>query len=200
MTMGMGAYVFMTRLDNVFTRSLFVDPEHEAKLHLYNFAMFVGFAITQFVAPIAAVMFPTIVRSLALSKKTDALFQTLLVTGGFAVLAAVGCTLFPKLPLLVLHFSTEAAPLVPWFAWALLPLTLAYVLIQNLLAQGRYAAAPWLILVPVLYGLTLMAQGPALEAMPPFPAFERVIQTLGLFCLLLFAVAAWFTWRKPVAS
>jgi len=38
-----------------------------------------------------------------------------------------------------------AAPLVPWYAWALVPLTLANVLIQNLLARGRFAAMPWLI-------------------------------------------------------
>jgi len=197
LTMGMGAYVFMTRLDNVFTKSLFYDAD---SVKLYNCAMFMGFAITQFISPITAVMFPTIVRNLALSKKTDALALTLAVTGGFGCLAAVGCTVFPKLPLAILHFDPGAAPLVPWFAWAVLPLTLAYVLIQNLLAQGRYAAAPWLILVPVLYGLTLMAQGPALVRMfdsHPFDAFERVIQTLGLFCLLLFAVAGWFTWRRP---
>ena len=32
----------------------------------------------------------------------------------------------------------EAAPLVPWFAWALLPLTVANVLVQNILARGRF--------------------------------------------------------------
>jgi O-antigen/teichoic acid export membrane protein len=192
--MGMGSYVFMTRLDNVFTKSLFFVADD---VKLYNCAMFIGFAITQFIAPITAVMFPTIVRNLALSRKTDAFVPSLLVTGGFAFLAAAGCTVFPRLPLAILHFKTEAAPLVPWFAWALLPLTPAYVLIQNLLAQGRYAAAPWLILVPAIYVLALMAQAPGLVSMPPFDAFERVIQTLGLSCLLLFGVAAWFTWRKP---
>jgi O-antigen/teichoic acid export membrane protein len=198
LTMGMGAYVFMTRLDNVFIKSLYVAKMYQRDVKLYICAMFVGFAITQFVAPIAAVMFPTIVRNLALSKKSEALALTMGVTGGFACLAAAGCTLFPRLPIAILFPKyLEAAPLVPWFAWAVLPLTLANVLIQNLLAQERYAAAPWLILVPVLYGLTLMAQAPELVRMPMFGAFERVIVTLGLFCLLLFAVAAWFTWHKP---
>jgi threonine/homoserine/homoserine lactone efflux protein len=30
-----------------------------------------------------------------------------------------------------------------------------------------------------------------------FSAFKAIIQTMGFFCLLLFGVAAWFTWRKP---
>ncbi|MGA3180315.1 MAG: hypothetical protein ABSF38_08245 [Verrucomicrobiota bacterium] len=197
LTMGFAAYVIMTRLDNVFVRSLFFAKAYQKEVKLYICAMLVGFAITQFIAPITTVMFPTIVRNLALSKKSDTLVTTLGVTGVFACLAAVGGTLFPKVPLVILHYNMEAAPLVPWFAWAVLPLTLAYVLIQNLLAQERYAAAPWLILVPVLYGLTLMAEAPELVRMPMFGAFERVILTLGLFCLLLFAVAAWFTWHKP---
>jgi len=195
LTLAIGAYVCISSLDRVFTKSLFLDP---VPVKLYNNAMLIGFAIVQFIAPITAVMFPTIVRNLALSKKTDALLLTLAVTGIFACLAAVGCTLFPRLPLAVLHFDSKAAPLVPWFAWALLPLTLANVLIQNLMARSRFVAAQWLILVPILYGLTLMAIAPALVRMPEvFSAFKAIIQTLGSFSLLLFAVAAWFTWRAP---
>jgi len=197
LTLSIGAYVCMSSLDRVFTKSLHLDP---VPVKLYNNAMLVGFAIVQFIAPITSVMFPTIVRNLALSKKTDALLLTLVVTGIFACLAAVGCTLFPRLPLAVLHFDSKAAPLVPWFAWALLPLTLANVLIQNLMARSRFVAAKWLILVPVLYGLTLMAIRPALLRMPEvFSAFKAIIQTLGCFNLLLFAVAAWFTWRKTAS-
>jgi O-antigen/teichoic acid export membrane protein len=197
LTLAIGAFTCMSSMgiDRVFTKSLFLDP---VPVKLYYNAMLVGFAIIQFIAPITAVMFPTIVRNLALSKKTDALLLTLAGTGIFGVLAALGCTLFPRLPLAVLHFNLQAAPLVPWFAWAVLPVTLANVLIQNLMARSRYVAANWLILVPVLYGLTLLAISPALQRMPGvFSAFKTIIQTLGSFNLLLFGVAAWFTWHKP---
>jgi hypothetical protein len=155
--------------------------------------------MTQFIAPITAVMFPTIVRNLALSKKTDALVLTLAVTAGFACVAALGCTLFPKLPVAILFpQKMAAAALVPWYAWALVPLTLANVLIQNLLARSQFAATPWLILVPITYVLTLMGFAPALKAMPDdFSAFKVIILIMGFFCLLLFSVAAWFTWHKP---
>jgi O-antigen/teichoic acid export membrane protein len=199
LTLGMGAYVFFTiRVDSLFAKSLLFDP---TTMRLYNGAAFIGFAMIQFIAPITAVMFPTIVRNLALSKKSTALVLTLAVTGAFACLTAVGSTLFPRLPLAVLHIPMGAAPLVPWFVWAQVPLPLAYVLIQNLLARGRFAATPWLILVPVLYILTLMALAPGLKAMPDdFSAFKVIIQTMGFFCLLLLGVAAWFTWRKPATG
>jgi O-antigen/teichoic acid export membrane protein len=216
LTLALGAYVCMSSLDRVFTKSLFFDP---IPVKLYNNAMLVGYAIGQFISPITLVMFPTIVRNLALSKKTDALILTVAATGIFGCLAAVGCTLFPGLPLAVLHFRMEAAPLVPWFAWSLLPLTLALVLIQNLMARERYYAAQWLILVPVIYALALMLLSPLMvkmadinaltrgmtnpealqrmEIMADLPAMTRVIQTLGCSSLALFGVAAWFTWRKP---
>jgi O-antigen/teichoic acid export membrane protein len=214
-TLAMGACFFMTiSVDFLFVKILFFDDV--ANVHLYNMAMFAGFAVTQFVGPIAVVMFPTIVRNMALSKKSDALLMTMAVTGGVAALAAVGCTIMANLPLESIVASAShapligpfigklqmknlfaVAPLIPWYVWALLPLTLANVLIQNLLAQGRFAAAPWLMVVPILFVLTLMAESPHLLTLPIFTAFIRVIQTLGFFCLLLFSVAAWFTWRKP---
>lgn len=200
LTLGMGAYVFMSiQVDSLFVNSTF---HNSADVQLYNCAMFIGFAMTQFIAPIAAVMFPTIVRHMAMSKKTNALLLTLAVTGGFACLAATGCTLFPKLPLAILFpDKIGAAVLVPLYVWALVPLALANVLIQNLLARGRFAATPWLISVPILYVLTLLACKPRLAAMTDdFSAFKVIIQIMGLFCLLLFGVAAWFTWRKPATG
>jgi hypothetical protein len=118
--------------------------------------------------------------------------------------AAVGCTLFPRLPLRLMYFSNremwDAAPLVPWFAWALLPLTVANVLVQNILARARFRAVPWLILVPALYAACLCLEAPGLLAMKPFDAFIRVIQTLGGASLLLCALAAWFSRATPAAT
>jgi O-antigen/teichoic acid export membrane protein len=198
LTLGMGAVILISSIDALFVNSLFFE---HFPVKLYMGAMLTGYANIQFIAPITSVMFPKIVRSLARAEHTDALTLTLMITAAFACLAAAGCTLFPKLPLQVLFFHrpemVQAAPLVPWFAWSLMPLTLANVLIQNLLARERFAATPWLMIVPVVYGLALMAMAPVLVRMPIFDAFRRIVQTIGCFSLLLFAVAAWFTWRKP---
>jgi hypothetical protein len=73
----------------------------------------------------------------------------------------------------------------------MVPLTVANVLINNLLARERFAAVPWLVAVAVGYGFTLRhVHG----------SFVQVIQIMGLFGLLLVAVAVIFTLRTPQRS
>jgi hypothetical protein len=73
----------------------------------------------------------------------------------------------------------------------MLPLTLATVLLNNLMATSQFRAVPWLIAVAAGYGLTLYFR---------HDSFIQVIQTIGVFGLLLLAVTAWFTWRRPVTT
>jgi len=197
LTLGLGTVLAMYRIDMLFVQALFTDTRQTA---LYGAAMLTGFAIVQFIAPVALVMFARVAQSAARSERSDSLGMTLAATLLFGVLAGVGCTLLPELPLRLIYIGNHkmwaAAPLVPWFAWALLPLTLANVLVQNILARGRFRAVPWLVLVPPAYAAALCWQGPALVRMPQFDAFIRIIQTLGGANLVLCLVAAWFS-RNP---
>ena len=78
----------------------------------------------------------------------------------------------------------------------MVPLTLANVLVDNLLGREQLAAVLWLVAVAAGYGVTLSVFVHADQAMEPFRAFRTVVQILVLFGLLLLAVAAWFTWRE----
>ncbi len=201
LTLGLGAILVMSSIDMLFVQGLFSDTGQTA---LYGGAMLTGFAIIQFIAPVALVMFARVAQNVARAERADSLGMTLAATLLFGGVAAVGCTLFPRLPLQLMYFSNremwDAAPLVPWFAWALLPLTVANVLVQNILARARFQAVPWLILVPALYAACLCLEAPGLLAMKPFDAFIRVIQTLGGASLLLCALAAWFSRPVPAAT
>ncbi len=200
LTLGLGTVLLMSSMDMVFVQGLFADTRQTA---LYGGAMLTGYAILQFIAPVALVMFARVAQSVARAERSDNLKMTLAATLTFGGVAAVGCTLFPKLPLCLMYFNNremwQAAPLVPWFAWALLPLTVANVLVQNILARARFGAVPWLMLVPGLYGAALCFQAPALVRMAPFDAFIRVVQTLGLSGLVLCLLAAWFSRPKSIA-
>ena len=194
LTLGLGTVLLMSSIDMLFVQGLFPD-RYQRKL--YGGAMLTGFAIIQFIAPVALVMFARVAKSVARSEGSDSLRMTLAATILFGALAAIGCTLLPRLPLRVIYISNpemwEAAPLVPWFAWALLPLTVANVLVQNILARGRFKAVWWLVLVPAAYVAALCLQAPGLVRMNPFDAFIRVIQTLGVASTALCLVAAWFS-------
>jgi hypothetical protein len=201
LTLGLGTVLVMSSIDMLFVQGLFPD---KAQTALYGGAMLTGFAIIQFIAPVALVMFARVAQNVARAERADSLGVTLAATILFGVVAAAGCTLLPWLPLRLMFFTNramwEAAPLVPWFAWALLPLTVANVLVQNILARARFQAVPWLVLVPVVYAACLCLQAPGFLAMKPFAAFIRVIQTLGCASLLLCTVAAWFSRVSPAAS
>jgi len=198
LTLGLGAATFMLSADMVFTRKFF--PAEQTGY--YAAAGMIGRALVFFTAPLTLVMFPKIAHSTARGEKTDVLAQALgltLLAGGAAV---IGCTLFPWLPLrLALYkpiYIATASPLVPWFAWCMLPLTLANVLINALLARGRFAVVPWLVLVAIGYGVALAMVGRYAGSLTDIQAGLRMmIQTLGVFSTLLLIVCAWFSFRSP---
>jgi hypothetical protein len=69
-----------------------------------------------------------------------------------------------------------------------------------LLARGRFKAVPFLVAVPVIYMVTLRLMGPIFTGMPGIVAgMKTVILMMAGFNLLLFGVAAWFTWRKSAS-
>lgn len=184
--------MFMLSADMVFVRSLF----EESPTALYSGAGIIGRALVYFTVPMAAVMFPKIVQSAARAERSDVLALALGATALAGGLAALFCTFLPGLPLQIVYDKTYLVitPLVPWFAWCMLPLTMANVLINNLLARERFHAVPWLVAVAFAYGITLYLLTDPLLAMDPLAAFKRVVQILGIFSSLLLLVSAWFSW------
>ena len=75
--------------------------------------------------------------------------------------------------------------LLPWYAWAVVPLSVANVLLNNLLARSLFKVVPALCVLAVGYAF-------ALTRFHDTPVM--VIKTLGVGNLLLLAVCAWYTW------
>lgn len=200
LTLGIGTIQFMSNADVVYVQSLFSSD----KTLLYMPAAIIGLALVTFTTPLAAVMFPKVVRSAALTQDTRAVRQALTATALLCGAAALACTVLPELPLRIIYFSRPiywaAAPLVPWFAWCLVPLVLANVLLANLLARERFAVVPWASLLAVGYGVALAMLKPRLLLMAEMDAFRTVIQTLGTFSLLVLALTTLFTWREKVRA
>jgi O-antigen/teichoic acid export membrane protein len=200
LTLGLGAAAFMLSADMVFTRKFFLAEQ----TGYYAAAGMIGRALVFFTQPLTLVMFPKIAHSAARGEKTDVLAHALgltLLAGGAAV---IGCTLFPWLPLRIVYdksFLDISTPLVPWFAWSMLPLTLANVLLNALLARGRFAVVPWLVLVAIGYGAALAVVGQYAGNLADTQAGLRMmIQTLGVFSTLLLGVCAWFSFKSPMSK
>ena len=189
-TLGYGAATYMLTLDMIMVQGFFPKGDETA---YYGAAGMIGRAVFFFLAPLTTVMFPKIARSAARSERTDVLTQALVVTALMGAAAALFCTFLPELPLRLIYPAgyLQAASLVPLFAWCMLPLPLASVLINNLLARERFGVVPWLVGVAIAYSFALRH---AAQLQPQ--RFENVIWTLGAFGLLLLAGCIFFTWRE----
>jgi O-antigen/teichoic acid export membrane protein len=184
LTLGIGATTFMFTVDMLAVQRFLTQGSGH-----YGAAGMIARAIMFLVAPMVMVMFPKIVRSEARSEKSDVLGQTLGLTALIAIGAAVFATFFAKIPILIVQGPgyLPAVPLVPWFTWCILPLTVSSVLVNNLMARQDYKVVPWLVLVALGYVFTLwLPIGHASQL--------HVIKTLGLFATLYFLVCLWFTW------
>jgi len=197
LTFGTGSVLFVMSADVIFVKAHFPGN----LVQLYGAAATLGFALVMFTTPLAAVMFPKLVRSVVTEQKSSALFNAIAGTALLGIIGALLCGVFPELPLRIMFYGNaeflRAAPLVKLFMWAMLPVTLANVLVSNLLARENWKVVPWLTATAIGYGLSLSyyLNSPAAA---PFDAFRTVIQILGAFSLALLVIAAYFTWlAKP---
>lgn len=183
LSLGFGSSVFVMTADVVLMNNWF-DREELAP---YSAGSTLAKALVTFTIPLAHVMFPKIVHSIARNVRSNAMTLTMvgtLVLGSIAVLG-LGFVSPVVLRLMKPEFAS-IAPLMFLFGFCMLPLALANVLIHNLMARSVFAASPVLALVAVGYGVALHFN---------HDTFRDVIQTLGVFSTLLMAVALFFTWR-----
>jgi O-antigen/teichoic acid export membrane protein len=184
---GFGACQFMFTSDTMFAKAYFSDDE----IAPYVAAGTLSRALLWLVMPLAAVMFPKIVHAAAKSEKTNLFNLVVLGTAVLAICGGLGLWLVGPLVIKLVFKSTylSAATLIPWYAGAMVPLAMANVMVNDLLARSRFGVVPWMVLLAAAYGFTLPAM------LNHFPGrLEVVLQTLGVFNLLLFFICAWFTW------
>lgn len=189
LTLGLGASTFMFSFDMIVVQRFLTESG------IYGAAGMIGRALMFLVAPMTVVMFPKIVQAAAKAEKTDVLAQAIGATALLGCGAALFCTFFGDIPLRIVQGEKylAAIPLIPWFTWCILPLTVSSVLVNNLIARQRYEMVPWLVAVAAAYCCTLWC---LLKYQWLPPSHLLVIKTLGVFALLFFLVCLFFTWRS----
>ncbi len=181
------AFQFLFTADTMFVKTYFSPDE----VGFYVGAGTLSRALMWLVGPLATVMFPRIVHHSAKAEKTDLMGLVLLGTAIMAVAGAICLSVLgPWIIKLVYKQSyvAVASAVLPWYAAAMVPLALANVLLNNLMARSLFRAVPALCLLAVAYGLALTHFHHSLVS---------VLKTCGVFNLLLLAVCASFTWVKP---
>ncbi len=185
---GFGAWQFMFTSDTMFAKAYF-SPE---AMKPYVAAGTMSRGLLWLVLPLATVMFPKIVRANAKSEKNNLFGLVVLGTAGLGICGMAGLWLVGPLLVKIIYKSGDLAgtmALIPWYAGAMVPLAMANVLVNDLLARLQFRVVPFMVVLAVAYGFALPLM------LNHFPGrLEIVLQTLGGFNLLLFGVCAWFTW------
>lgn len=188
--LGFGAFQVIFTADTFFAKACFTGDQTDA----YFGAGTLSRALMWLVGPLAAVMFPRVVHSAAKAEKSDLMRVVLLGTFVLGAGGALGlCVVGPFVVKLIYpaRYAAQAIALLPWYAWAMVPLALANVLLNDLLARGSFRVVPALIVLAVGYpfALTQFHDNPV-----------TVLKVLGSFNLLLLAVSAWYSYRAPSSA
>ena len=184
LVLGFGVYQFLLTADTMLVRGCFSEDDSA----YYGSAGTLARASMWLVGPLATVMFPKLVHAKARAEKTDLLGVVLIGTVILAACGAAGLWVLGPWAIRFMNGSgyvKEATVLLHWYAWAVVPLTVANVLLYNLLAHSQFKVVPALCVLAVGYGL-------ALTQFHSTPV--TVIKTLGTCNLLLLAICAWYTW------
>jgi O-antigen/teichoic acid export membrane protein len=182
--LGFGVYQFLLTADTMFVRACF----NEDTSAYYGSAGTLARASMWLVGPLATVMFPKLVHAKAKAEKTDLVGVVLAGTVFFSVVGALGLWVLGPVVVGIVFphaWGPHICKLLPWYAWAVVPLTVANVLLYNLLAHARFKVVPSLCVLAVAYAV-------ALSRFHNTPVM--VLQTLGVCNMLLLALCAYYTW------
>ncbi len=185
--LGFAAVQFFFTADTMFVKAYFSGDDAA----FYVSAGTLSRGLMWLVVPLATVMFPKIVHSVARSEKSNLLGVVLLGTGILAAGGALGLTILGPWVIRLAYskdYVSVAAAVLPWYAWAMVPLALAYALVNNLLARSQFRIVPVLMLLAAAYGIALTQFHDSLIT---------VLKTLGAFNLLLLGTCVWFTLQSP---
>ncbi len=185
--MGFTACQFIFSADTIYVGVFFSAEE----TGFYAAAGTLSRALIWLVLPLATVMFPKLVQSAARSEKSNLLGLTLLSTLALAIVGAVGLVVFGPLAIKLVYkpsYLAVVTDILPWYAGAMIPLSVANVLVNNLLAKSDMRVVPWLAALAVGYGIAINLWHPSLKA---------VLQMLGGVTMMLFLICAVFTWALP---
>ncbi|HTV62961.1 MAG TPA: hypothetical protein VMH30_10390 [Verrucomicrobiae bacterium] len=195
--LGFGACQFLFTADTMYAMAFFSGNE----MAPYVAAGTLSRALLWLVLPLAAVMFPKIVHATVKSEKSNLMGIVLTGTAALAVLCTAGlCIVGPTAVKLIYKnaYVAETTTLLPWYAGAMIPLALANVLVNDLMARGKFKIVSPIVLLALAYGFALplmLHRFFGHEA--DVKVMEMALQLLGVFNFLLLIVCIWFSFLSP---
>ncbi len=161
--LGFAAFQFLFTADQMFVKAYFGEDE----AGYYFGAGTLSRALMWMVGPLASVMFPRLVHSKAKAEKTNLVTLVLVGTALLAGIGAVGLTIIGPFVVPMVYdpkWAPDALRVLPWYAAAMVPLAVANVLLNNLLAKSSIKVVAPLCALAAAYGYALTR----FHSSPPF--------------------------------
>jgi hypothetical protein len=188
--LGFGAFQFLFGSDTMFTKAFFSGDAMKP----YVAAGTLSRGLLWIVLPMATVMFPKLVHAHTKSEKTNLFNIVILGTAVMGICGWIGLCVAGPIAVKIVYSAKDVSgtmALIPWYAGAMVPLGMATVMVNDLLARAKYQVVPFMVALAVVDGFTMPFM------LSHFPGrLEVPLQTIGVFNLLLFGVCAFFTWGK----
>jgi O-antigen/teichoic acid export membrane protein len=188
--LGFGASQFMFASDTMFAKGFFSNEAMKP----YGVAGTLSRALLWLVLPLAAVMFPKLVHSHTKSEKSNLFGIVVIGTGILTACGAIGLWLVGPLVVKIVFRASDVAAtsaLLPWYGSAMIPLALANVVVNDLMARSRFGIVPAMLTIAAVYSITLLYM---LHHRPGH--LEVVLQTLAVFNTILLIVCLLFRWKS----
>lgn len=143
------AYAVLVNLDLIVVKHYFTAEETAQ----YSAATLFGRAIGWLIAPLCTVLFPHVWDDSQHQANRSLLLKFLLVAIGMAVAGALVCSLARDfLPRMLLgRTDDKVSALIPIAVWAMLPIGVANVFLNFVMARGRYGFLAVFVGIAVLY-------------------------------------------------
>ncbi len=184
LVLGFGASQFLFTSDTMFAKHYFSNEQMKP----YIIAGTLARALLWLVMPLASVMFPKLVQV-----RSDKAKLFGMVVLGTAILSICGAASMWVLGPYLVRFVANpgdvqaTVALIPWYAGAMVPLAMANVLVNDLLARSKFQVVPFMVALAGVYCVVLP------EMLSHYPGhIELVLQILGGFNLALLAICALF--------
>jgi O-antigen/teichoic acid export membrane protein len=188
--LGFAAFQFLFASDTMFTKAYFSGDAMKP----YVAAGTLSRGLLWIVLPLATVMFPKIVHAHAKSEKTNLFGIVILGAAVLGICGMIGLCVAGPIAVRIVYSPKDVAgtmALIPWYAGAMVPLGMATVMVNDLMARAKFQVVPYMVALAIAYGLAMPYM------LSHFPGrLEVPLQTVGFFNLLLFGVCAIFSWGK----
>ena len=188
--LGSGACQFLFTADTMFVNANFGT----AQTAPYVAAGTLSRALMWLVGPLVAVMLPKLVHSTARAEKSNLLKPVLLGTALLTTCGVIGLVVFGPTVVRIIYkpqYVASTVAMLPWYAGAMIPVSLANVLVTNLLGVGRFG---------IVWVLLALAGGYAVALTQVQSSPIVVLQLLGGFGLVLFIISVAITFLRPPGS